>query len=379
MTGTHRAIVRSGPRLALGARPTVEPGPGELSVAVQVAGLCGTDIQMLRGLRGDPAPVIGHEGLATVVRAGAGSGFAPGTTVLINPTHPADPSFLLGHNVDGLFQERVLLPEAAVADGMVLPLGEGEIPEALLAALVEPLAVVHYALEIHRAYRPSRLVVVGDGTVGHLAVRAARRVLAPARIAHVHHTAAGLAWSRNSAVHADLLLLPGEIGALPPDEGTTCVVLATPRDATLPMLERVLELGGGPLVVDLVGGLPPGARTASLPGVDLAGVRAANCGGLPAEPVVTGVVTAAGRRVLLFGHRGVANGHLVAAARELTASPWHYRDLVTHETDLAGALGVLRAVAGSAERVIDGRRLVKLAIRVGATRRSGSGDVKEER
>nr|AGC24253.1 PrlV [Nonomuraea spiralis] len=393
LIGRHRAIVRSGRSLAVGLRVTAEPGPGELSVAVEVAGLCGTDIQMLRGLRDDGACVIGHEGLARVVRAGPGTDIEPGTRVLVNPTHPHDPSFLLGHNVDGLFQERVLLPSAAVTGGMVLAVGEDELPEPKLAVLAEPLAVVRYALETLRRFTPGTLVVVGDGTVGHLAVRAARRWLGPARVVHVHHTAAGLAWSRQAASPADALVLaddlgrPGTPGGWAGDDAGTraggragagrwtragtgdvvAVLLATPRDATVPMLDRVLAMGAGTAVVDLVGGVPPEARTPLLPGVDMAAVRAANCGGIPAVPVVRETVTGAGRRVLLFGHRGVANRHLTTAVRELRAVPGRYRELLTHESDLAGAVRHFRALAGSADRTIDGERLIKLAVHVGAS------------
>src|SRR4051794_10658228 len=142
MSRFHRAIVRDGATLCVARRPTGVPGPGELSVATVYAGLCGTDIQMLRGLRGDPASVIGHEGIARVVAAGAGvpDTLAPGTLVVVNPTHPSDPSFLLGHNVDGLLQERTLLPATAVSAGMVLPVPERT--DVRLAPLLEPLAVV---------------------------------------------------------------------------------------------------------------------------------------------------------------------------------------------------------------------------------------------
>nr|WP_281390544.1 alcohol dehydrogenase catalytic domain-containing protein [Sphaerisporangium rubeum] len=348
-------------------RLTAEPGPGELSVAVEVAGLCGTDIQMLRGLRDDAAAVIGHEGTARVVRAGPGVDLAPGTTVVVNPTHPGDPSFLLGHTVDGLFQERVLIPASAVTGGLVLPLDEGRTPELALAALLEPLAVARYALEMLGRFAPATLLVVGDGTVGHLAVRAARHRLGRTRIAHVHHTAAGLAWSAGRAGRADVLLQAGDLERFRPEGGVMCVLLATPRDATVLMLEKVLALGAD--VVDLVGGVPAGAATPLLPGVDLAGVRAANCAGVPAEPEMTFAVTATGRRVVLCGHRGVANRHLAEAAAELTAAPWRYRDLVTHETGLTGAVAVMRTLAGSAGRTIEGRRLVKLAVRIGAERR----------
>ncbi|WP_158104591.1 ROK family protein [Amycolatopsis kentuckyensis] len=362
---THRAVVRAGGSVSVRPRATSEPGPGELVVATEYAGLCGTDIQMLRGLRDDPAPVIGHEGIATVVAAGAGvpAEFAVGTLVAVNPTHPADPGFLLGHNVDGLLQERTLLPASAVDGGLVLPLPADT--DRTLGPLLEPLAVVRYALGELRAFAPRTLIVYGDGVIGHLAVRAARRTLGSAtRVVLVHHTQAGLAFSEAAPYRADVLctrvdrahLGPGAVGAL----------LATPRDATVSALEAVLSLGAGELAVDIVGGLPPAATTPLLPGVDLTAARAANCGGLPDPARVVTTEPAVGHRVHVFGHRGVAARHLLDAAGELAAVPERYRDLITHETDLEGAARVMRTLSGSRERMIDGRRLVKLSVRIGA-------------
>jgi 2-epi-valiolone-7-phosphate 1-reductase len=343
-------------------RPTVDPGPGEVSVATLYAGLCGTDIQLLRGLRDDPAAVLGHEGIARIAAVGAGvsADLAPGALVTVNPTHPTDPGFLLGHNVDGLLQERTLLPATAVAGGLVLPLPETT--DVTLAPLLEPLAVVRYALGELRAGTPATLLVVGDGTVGHLAVRAARRWLgADVCVALVCHTDRGRRFGEASAHPADLVVagLPGLSGA--GLAGPVAALLATPRDATVPALEAVLRAGAD--VVDLVGGLPPGAGTPLLPGLDLPAVRAANRGGQPAPARTTLVRNGTAGWVRLFGHRGVANRHLVDAAAELAADPGRYRDLITHVTDLDGAARVLRALASSRERTVAGRRLIKLSIR----------------
>ncbi|GGS44946.1 alcohol dehydrogenase catalytic domain-containing protein [Actinokineospora fastidiosa] len=356
----NRAIVRAHGTVSVARLPIAAPGRGELSVATEYAGLCGTDIQMLRGLRDDPARVIGHEGVARVVAAGAGvpARLAPGTLVAINPTHPTDPDFLLGHNVDGLLQERTLVPATAVSCGLVLPLPETT-DAAVAGPLLEPLAVVRYALAELGAFAPATLLVIGDGIVGHLAVRAAGRWLGPGmRVALAHHTGPGLAFSASRPYRADLLLdtvfevkLDGPVAAL----------IATPRDATVAALESALGVGAE--VVDIVGGLPPGATTPLLPGVDLTAVRAANRGGLPDPVRVTTARLGTGRPVRLFGHRGVGNRHLLDAAAELARDPGRYRDLITHETDLDGAARVMRALARSRERTIDGRRLIKLSVR----------------
>jgi threonine dehydrogenase-like Zn-dependent dehydrogenase len=359
----HRAVVRSGGTISVLERPTPTPGDHEILVAPTFAGLCGTDIQMLRGLRSDPSPVIGHEGVARVVATGAAvpGALAPGTLVCVNPTHPGDPDFLLGHNVDGLLQERVLIAASAVRDGLVLPLSTQDSTE--LAALLEPLAVVHYALGLLAEHQPHTLVVFGDGIVGHLAVRAARC----RRIVHVHHTGAGLDWSREHAtpgVHRVLHDVEGVrlLSELPDDE-RVAVLLATPRDATLSCLDTALRTLRGEKTIDLLGGLPPGASTPLLPGTDLAAVRAANCAGVP-DPALRFTVPTGNGSVRLLGHRGVANEHLRTAARELAEHPGRYRDLVTHVVDLDEAAHVMRHLAGSRDRTVHGRRLIKLAVRI---------------
>ncbi|KOV87158.1 alcohol dehydrogenase catalytic domain-containing protein [Nocardia sp. NRRL S-836] len=363
MSATHRAVVRGPGTVSVLDRPTPTPGEHEILVAPTFAGLCGTDIQMLRGLRSDPSPVIGHEGVARVVAAGGGVApeLAPGTLVCVNPTHPGDPDFLLGHNVDGLLQERVLIAGSAVRDGLVLPLSTADSTE--LAALLEPLAVVHYALGMLAEHRPDTLVVFGDGIVGHLAVRAA----GVPRVVHLHHTGAGLDWSREHPVAGVVRALHdvdgvGLLAGLPAGE-RVAVLLATPRDATLCCLDTTLRSLKGDVTIDLLGGLPPGARTPLLPGADLAAIRAANCAGVP-DPALRFTVRTEKGSVRLLGHRGVANRHLRTAARELAEHPERYRDLVTHVVDLDEAAHVMRHLAGSRDRTVHGRRLIKLAVRI---------------
>ncbi|MFG3211592.1 ROK family protein [Streptomyces tendae] len=369
----HYAVVRDAVGTHLSPRPTPRPGPGELLVAPGVAGVCGTDLQMLRGLRNDGAPVLGHEGVARIVDAGPGVDdprLVPGAQVVVNPTHPTDPSFLLGHNTtDGLLQERALIPATAVRGGLVLPLPE--VPPGVLGALIEPLAVVRYAALALAEHRPRTLLVFGDGTVGHLAVRTARRWYGPdVRTVHVHHTGEGLAWSERARHAADVRLRfaglsAGRLADILGDEPMG-VLVATPAAATLPCLDLALDaVDGKDAVVDLVSGLAPSATSTRLPGVDLAGLRAANRAGRPLPPRVGRLGTVNGHKVRVLGHRGVAGEHLLEAAGELCRSPERYRDLVTHVVDLAGAVPVLARLAESGDRIVSGRRLVKLAVRLG--------------
>jgi alcohol dehydrogenase len=61
------------------------PGPGELLVRIDAAGLCHSDLSVVNGDRPRPLPMLlGHEAAATVVRAGDGpTAFVPGDRVVL--------------------------------------------------------------------------------------------------------------------------------------------------------------------------------------------------------------------------------------------------------------------------------------------------------
>jgi threonine dehydrogenase-like Zn-dependent dehydrogenase len=72
-----RAVVleRFGEPLALRSFEVPSAGPGELVVACDYGGVCGTDVHLWQGHLGIPVPlVLGHEGLGTVHEIGPGAG-----------------------------------------------------------------------------------------------------------------------------------------------------------------------------------------------------------------------------------------------------------------------------------------------------------------
>lgn len=374
----HRALVRTPAGLQLRTVPTPTPGPGELLLAPEVAGVCGTDLQILRGLRPDPARVLGHEGVARVVAVGpAPADMAPrvGERVLVDPTHPSDDAFLLGHNVAGLWAERVLVPVAAVRDGLVVrapdpgpatPSGPDH-DAAVVAALAEPLSSV---LEGHRvttgvsARTPSTLVVWGGGVVGRLAVRWWRHRRPDLRVLHVHRPG-----------EPPLLPEPGTLALAADDRDLTAVlvglagpvtaVVATPRTASLEAVAALVGLCRAPLTIDLHAGLPagPAGWNGVEETVDLAALRALNRAGRPADPVARTVARRGAAPVTLVGHRGVDPATLQRAAHVVSGDPTAWADLVTHHVGLDDAPRAIRAMVDG-DRHVDGRPVLKLAVRI---------------
>ncbi len=379
--GHHRALVRTAGGLQLRSVPTPTPGPGELLLAPEVAGVCGTDLQILRGLRADPAAVLGHEGVARVVAVGPTSDAATprvGERVLVDPTHPGDDTFLLGHNVAGLWAERVLVPASAVRDGLVVrapdpgpatPAGPDH-DAAVVAALAEPLSSV---LEGHRVATaatdasvgtPSTLVVWGGGVIGRLAVRWWRHRHPGLRVLQVHRPG-----------EPPLLPEPGTL-ALPADDrdltevlvgltGPVTAVVATPRTASLGAVAALVGLCRASLTIDLHAGLPAGpVRWHGVEdAVDLAALRSQNRAGRPAEPVARTVTRRGAAPVTFVGHRGVAPATLQRAAHVVSGDPTAWSDLVTHHVTLDDAARAIRAIVDG-ERRVDGRPVLKLAVRI---------------
>ena len=361
----HKAIVRRGRWCAVESRPDRPPGPGELAVAPEKVSLCGTDIQILRGDRDDPSDIVGHEGAARVVGVGAGvDGFRIGDRVVINPTHPDDSSFLLGHNVEGLFQERVVIAASAVSGGLVSLLPD-EL-SASRATLVEPFAVVRYALAALAAATPDTLIIHGDGLIGNLAAFLAPHFLLPSgQVVVVHRSSEGMEWTgrhapagTRSALDTDPTLYDGVGDAV-------AVLVATHRGGTIPAIEGAVRgLGARLRAVHPVGGLAPDARTPLLPGVDLPAVRAANTGG--PWPPSTVTFAQRDRRIVCSGNRGVTNTQLVAAAGELVDWGGSIDALLTHEVSVEEAPRDLDAICAGRSRIVDGELVMRLVVDFGA-------------
>jgi len=158
-------------------------GPG-VRVHVRSAGICGSDLEMVR--TGLAAGTLGHE------IAGA---LDDGTEVAVHPFVPCGSceqclrgrqqlcrqatAAMLGVFVDGGMAEAVVVPESCVVP---LPDGVG----VRDASLVEPLAVALHACNRVGITPGTRVGVIGAGTIGLLSGAVARHLGAEATIAPRH-------------------------------------------------------------------------------------------------------------------------------------------------------------------------------------------------
>ncbi len=200
-------------------RPTPEPGPGEVRLAVRAAAMNHLDLWVRRGLPIETTmPHVGGSDMAGVVDA-VGAGVDPavvGARVVVDPSldydwydqAPRGPSFtdrplrLIGEHTDGGFAEYAVVPATNLL----------ELPEAVAfedAAAAALAAVTAWrGLLVRGALRPGETVLVtgASGGVGTMAVQIAARAGArvhaltsgPENVARVLELGAHEAWDRTS-------------------------------------------------------------------------------------------------------------------------------------------------------------------------------------
>ena len=231
-----KALVYTAPReIVYRDEPDPVPGPGEVAVAIEAVGICGSDMHAYFGHdERRPAPLIlGHEACGTAL-----SGIHEGQRVVINPLVSCGRcDDCMGGRANlcarreiismppraGAFAERIAIPETnilAVPDGL----------DPAHAALCEPIATALHAVCVgERAlWRPlgeTRALVIGGGAVG----LAAALVLA----------------SRGAVDIAVADTNPGRRGT---------VAAAGPFQVIDPADADAVEANGFGLVIDAVGG-----------------------------------------------------------------------------------------------------------------------------
>ena len=165
-------------------------GPGDIRLAVESAGVCGTDVRIAKGEHGAytdaDGRIPGHEIVGRVVEVGPGAALARGEgLVFVAPnigcgvcTHcRAGNENLcpwtegLGITLDGAFAESLVVPARAVERGHLIALANVS-PDA--AVLIEPLACVLRGQGKVDVHRGDRVLICGGGPVGLLHVALAR-------------------------------------------------------------------------------------------------------------------------------------------------------------------------------------------------------------
>ncbi|MDG6959882.1 MAG: alcohol dehydrogenase catalytic domain-containing protein [Nitrososphaerota archaeon] len=154
------------------------PGEGEVTVSMKACGLCGTDLEKIRGEYTASMPVVGHEAAGVVAELGEGAGgFSVGDRVFPHHHVPDYTCYLCragnetmcdhyrGSNlVPGGFSEVFAVPKWNVERGGVLKLPGNLSFE--VASLIEPLACCVRAVRKCHVEPGESVFIAGAGPVG---------------------------------------------------------------------------------------------------------------------------------------------------------------------------------------------------------------------
>lgn len=185
-------VIHAAKDLRIEERDPEVAGPGEVEVAIEAGGVCGSDLHYFNhggfgAIRLREPMILGHEVAGRIVALGSGvEDLAVGDRVAVSPSRPCGAceycraglpnqclhmrfygSAMPFPHIQGAFRERLVALASQchkVADGV--PTGE--------AALAEPFAVTLHAVARAGSLLDKRVLVTGCGPIGALAVIAAR-------------------------------------------------------------------------------------------------------------------------------------------------------------------------------------------------------------
>jgi len=320
-------------------------GREQFAVRVAFAGICGTDLQILRGERGCEPGVPGHECVAQVVEVGCEvHSVAPGQVIVVNPNHPYDEDAKIGHNQPGVLREMV------VWDGHLADRGQAvRLPDEGRAewVLVEPLACAVRSLRpAGGPGRPGRVLVIGGGVSGLLHVllarhRGARQVL----LANRGGQRLRLAVARGLVAADECLTLTGNLTRVLAEatggRGLDTVVVSVSGGIGPSIVDQLWPVLADGATVHLFGGFLPGGMLNSPDGQAVA-----------THPIRSGrphpVALADGRTCTLVGSRGASAADFAEALDLCLRTPGlPLAPLVSHVVSLDAVPAVLDELAAT--------------------------------
>lgn len=158
------------------------PGPGEALLKLLYGGICGSDLGTFKGtfLYASYPRIPGHEFSAQIVEIGENDrGFKKGDIVTCNPYFNCKECYsckrgfvncchhleTMGAQRNGAFRQYIVMPVERIISG------KGLDPKTL--ATIEPFCISYHGAKRGQVKPGDKVLVVGTGTIGCLAVKAA--------------------------------------------------------------------------------------------------------------------------------------------------------------------------------------------------------------
>jgi alcohol dehydrogenase, propanol-preferring len=267
---------------------TPVPGPGEVLIAVDAAGLCHSDLHIME-LPAGAVPwqlpfTLGHENAGTVVALGLKTtGVAEGDRVLVHARWGCGRCWHCLQGAENRCPHSIEVfggqgggagRNGGLADYMVVPSPRylvplGDLDPVSAAPLTDAALTPYHAIrQFPEQLRPNGcVVVIGVGGIGHMAVQLLR-ALSEVRVIAVDVRDDSLELARKSGAHAALPardLTAAELRAETGPDGATLVLDCVATDATLALAAAVVAPGGAISYIGRGGGTLPVALGALPP------------------------------------------------------------------------------------------------------------------
>jgi threonine dehydrogenase-like Zn-dependent dehydrogenase len=250
------------PSLALIERDPPRRKPGEALVRMRLAGICNTDLEIVRGYMGFRG-VLGHEALGEVVECDDAAWIGRRVVCEINlacnecetcrsdlPRHCPTRTVLGILGKDGCFAEYMTAPLRNLI----------EVPEGVedeRAVLTEPLAAAFEILEQVGVREGARVAVLGDGKLGLLAALVLLSAGAEVHLVGKHPGKMAIAGARGAHVHRADQELTGKFDIVveasgSPDGLARAIALTRPRGTLVlkSTFHGATPVAMAPLVID---------------------------------------------------------------------------------------------------------------------------------
>ena len=179
-----KALLFHGPHsLSLVDREIPQPAPGQVLLKIAAAGICGTDVHILRGSAPAGAPVIlGHEVSGEVAAVGSGvTHLKTGDRVTVDPNvycghcsfcRSGDVHLCVNNRCFGIYADGGFAQYAVISADFAYKLPDSM--TWLEGAMVEPAACCMHGAEMAQYRTGDSLLIHGAGAIGALHVQYAR-------------------------------------------------------------------------------------------------------------------------------------------------------------------------------------------------------------
>jgi threonine dehydrogenase-like Zn-dependent dehydrogenase len=354
------SITLTGPcRVGYSFDPVLPLPRDALRIAPRFAGVCGTDLDIIRRTRGDMPSVLGHEVVAEVTESDIHG--VDGRIVVVNPVSDNDQRRNFGHSIPGVWTKQRIITSSEIADGHLAYLPSQDVgPES---ALCEPIGAAVYARALMQlnACAPAQVLILGSGGIALtlaivLTMDGHAVTLSPSCPEHAAQLDGMLEGCPRLRIvpRADL----GRCG-LRADAAAVMVSRGGCRAAVSQAL-GALKPGG---ILDLVSSVDPGPSPAchKLSFNKLAEIRWHNT---RSNPVAGAYLDGEGPNgsYRVTGQRGTSAGHIAAAMELIGANRAAFRKILSHVVPFEEAAAFIEAVARDRAARIDGRIVTKAVI-----------------